>query len=260
MQRAALRVGEEHGSILIVVSDRTAERTREASERRFLANASHELRTPLAAIVAAVEVLEAGAKDDVTARDTFLADLQHEAHRLQRLTDRLLTVARMGSETLPPSLQPVELAPRLAYISELMQPLADSGGVVIATEGHALAVADPDILDQVLVGLVGNALKHTPRGGTILLVARNDDAQPGVAVIDTGEGIAERELPHVFDRFWRSDDARPAGGFGLGLGICREHIEAMNGTIAIHSELGTGTTVEIWLTPVCAPAVREVPT
>ena len=110
VQRAALRVGEEHGSILIVVSDRTAERTREASERRFLANASHELRTPLAAIVAAVEVLEAGAKDDVTARDTFLADLQHEAHRLQRLTDRLLTVARMGSETLPPSLQPVELA------------------------------------------------------------------------------------------------------------------------------------------------------
>ena len=95
------------GPSLIVVSDRTAERTREASERRFLANASHELRTPLAAIVAAVEVLEAGAKDDVAARDTFLADLQHEAHRLQRLTERLLTVARMGSETLQPTLQPV---------------------------------------------------------------------------------------------------------------------------------------------------------
>ena len=107
----------DHGSILVVVSDRTAERNREASERRFLANASHELRTPLAAIVAAVEVLQAGAKDEVTARDTFLADLQHEAHRLQRLTERLLTVARMGSETLEPSLQPVELALRAWHTS-----------------------------------------------------------------------------------------------------------------------------------------------
>ena len=238
VQRVALRPGEEHGPSLLVVSDRTAERNREASERRFLANASHELRTPLAAIVAAVEVLEAGAKDDVTARDTFLADLQHEAHRLQRLTDRLLTVARMGSQTLQPSLQPVELAARLAYISELMQPLAETGGVAIATEGDALALADPDILDQVLVGLVGNALKHTPRGGTIRLVASNDGVRPSIAVIDTGEGIAESELPHVFDRFWRSDDARPAGGFGLGLGICREHVEAMNGMITIDSELG----------------------
>ena len=242
------------------MSDRTAERNREASERRFLANASHELRTPLAAIVAAVEVLEAGAKDDVAARDTFLADLQREAHRLQRLTDRLLTVARMGSERLQPSLQPVGLAARLAYISDLMQPLAETGGVTIAIEGDALALADPDILDQVLVGLVGNALKHTPPGGTIRLVATNDDARPGVAVIDTGEGIAESELPHVFDRFWRSDDARPVGGFGLGLGICREHVEAMNGTIAIRSELGAGTTVEALLTGVPAGVALEVPT
>ena len=242
------------------MSDRTAERNREASERRFLANASHELRTPLAAIVAAVEVLEAGAKDDVTARDTFLADLQHEAHRLQRLTDRLLTVARMGSETLQPSLQPVELAARLAYISELMQPLAETGGVVIATEGDALALADPDILDQVLVGLVGNALKHTPRGGTIQLVTTNDGDRTGIAVIDTGEGIATSELRHVFDRFWRSDDARPAGGFGLGLGICREHVEAMNGTITIQSELGKGTVVEVSLTNARAGVALEVPT
>jgi signal transduction histidine kinase len=260
VQRVALRAGDEHGASLIVVSDRTAERSREASERRFLANASHELRTPLAAIVAAVEVLQAGAKDDVTARDTFLADLQHEAHRLQRLTDRLLTVARMGSETLEPSLQPVSLASRLAYICELMQPLAETGSVKIESGGDALALADPDILDQVLAGLVGNALKHTPPGGTIHLIAEDDAAGPCITVLDTGEGIAESELPHVFDRFWRSDDARQVGGFGLGLGICREHVEAMRGTMMIRSRLGVGTTVTVSFTRLRAEETLEVPT
>jgi|tagenome__1003787_1003787.scaffolds.fasta_scaffold20989306_8 signal transduction histidine kinase/HAMP domain-containing protein len=260
VQRVALRAGDDHGSILVVVSDRTAERNREASEQRFLANASHELRTPLAAIVAAVEVLQGGAKDEVAARDAFLTDLQHEAHRLQRLTDRLLTVARLGSETLEPSLQPVALASRLAYIAELMQPLAETGTVTIATEGDAPALADPDLLDQVLVGLVGNALKHTPAGGTIRLVADNDDSGPSITVLDTGEGIAESELPHVFDRFWRSDDARSAGGYGLGLGICREHVEAMQGTITIRSRLGAGTSVKISLTRIHAAAALEAQT
>ena len=260
VQRVALRATDAHGPSLVVVSDRTAERNREASERRFLANASHELRTPLAAIVAAVEVLEAGAKNDVSARDTFLADLQHEAQRLQRLTERLLTVARMGSETLQPALQQIDLASRLAHISELMQPLAETGAVTITNEGDAVAFADPDILDQVLVGLVGNALKHTPRGGTIRLVATEHDEGPRITVTDTGEGISEAELPHVFDRFWRGDDARAAGGFGLGLGICREHVEAMQGTITIRSKPGAGTTVLISLTRVRAATALEVPT
>jgi signal transduction histidine kinase len=259
VQRVALRATDDHGPSLVVVSDRTAERNREASERRFLANASHELRTPLAAIVAAVEVLEAGAKNDVSARDTFLADLQHEAHRLQRLTERLLTVARMDSQTLQPILQQVGLSSRLAHITELMQPLAETGAVSITSEGDAVARADPDILDQVLVGLVGNALKHTPPGGTIRLVAEDADEGPCITVTDTGEGISERELPHVFDRFWRGDDARPVGGFGLGLGICREHVEAMQGTITIRSEPGTGTTVAILLTRIRSATALEVP-
>ena len=76
---------------------------------------------------------------------------------------------------------------------------------------------------------------------------------------DTGEGISERELPHVFDRFWRGDDARPAGGFGLGLGICREHVEAMDGTIAIRSSLGAGTTVAISLARIHAAVALEAP-
>ncbi len=258
VQRGALRTRDDNAASLIVLSDRTAERTREASERRFLANASHELRTPLAAIVAAVEVLEAGAKDDVEARDTFLADLQREALRLQRLTERLLTVARMGSATIQPALQAVPLAPRLAHVAELMHPLAESGAVSLCTGGDALAMADPDILDQVLVGLVGNALKYTPRGGVVRLTVADGDDGLRIAVADTGSGIDPDDLGHVFDRFWRGDDARRAGGFGLGLGICREFVEAMGGEITVRSRPGVGTTVIVALTRAHSDASVEV--
>ena len=258
VQRAALRSDDPLGPSLVVVSDRTAERDREASERRFLANASHELRTPLAAIVAAVEVLEAGAKDDLPARDAFLADLQREAHRLQRLTDRLLTLARMGSSTLDPVLQPVQLRTRLAHVADLMQPLAEAGGVTLEVEGECLAFADPDILDQVMVGLVGNALKHTPEDGTIRLSAIEHEDGRCVTIADSGHGIPADEVPRVFDRFWRGDGARRAGGFGLGLGICREYVEAMNGAIAIRSRVGHGTTVAITLPRVPMPEEIEL--
>ena len=184
--------GHNAGS-LIVLSDRTAERTREASERRFLANASHELRTPLAAIVAAVEVLEAGAKDDVEARDTFLADLQHEALRLQRLTERLLTVARMGSEALQPALQAVaDRATSRAHRRAHAAARRIGRRLDLRPAATRCAMADPDILDQVLVGLVGNALKYTPRGGIVRLAATDGDDGPRITVSDTGSGIPPR--------------------------------------------------------------------
>ena len=241
VQRAALRAAGARGASLIVVSDRTAERNREASERRFLANASHELRTPLAAIVAAVEVLEAGAKDDVAARDTFLADLQHEAHRLQRLTERLLTRCADGLRLAPagaPGRRRSRRASRTSPSSCSRSPNpAPSRSRPPATRR---AVADPDILDQVLVGLVGNALKHTPRGRHRPPRRRRDgdDGPQHHRRRHAVSGIPEHDLPQVFDRFWRGDDARRAGGFGLGLGICREYVEAMGGTISIRSQPG----------------------
>jgi signal transduction histidine kinase len=133
-----------------------------------------------------------------------------------------------------------------------MQPLAESGDIGISGTGEAEALADPDMLDQVLVGLVGNALKHTPRGGEIRLTASDDESGVSIAVSDTGQGIPADELPHVFDRFWRGDSARREGGFGLGLGICRDYVEAMGGEIAISSQIGFGTTVHVHLARVGA--------
>jgi signal transduction histidine kinase len=245
VQRAPLREGG--GSHLVVVSDRTAEREREGAERRFVANASHELRTPLAAIVAAVEVLQGGAKDDPGARDAFLADLQREAERLQRLTEGLLTLARLGSGQLRPGVRAVELGPRLAHVAELMRALAQSAGISIATAGTGTALADPDILDQVLIGLVGNALKYSGSGSRIELAAYEHRGVRVISVADTGSGIPAAQVERVFDRFWRGDWAREAGGFGLGLGICKEYVEAMGGKISLRSVRSEGTTVEIAL-------------
>ena len=247
VQRSPLGADAGEGASLVVFSDRTADRAREETERRFVENASHELRTPLAAIVAAVEVLQSGAKNEPAARDAFLADLQHEAQRLQRLTEGLLTLARLGAGELQPSTRDVALRPRLVHVAEIMRPLADAAGVTIDVRGTGHATADPDVLDQVLVGLLGNALKHSPPGGLIVLEASARDDRARIGVSDTGGGIPPDQLARVFDRFWRGDWARPAGGFGLGLGICREYVEAMEGEIALQSAPGEGTTVEITL-------------
>jgi signal transduction histidine kinase len=259
VQRTALQPRDDDGGALVVLSDRTEAQHRKAVEQRFMANASHELRTPLAAILAAVEMLQSGAKDDVRVRDAFLDDVQQESERLQRLTDRLLTVAHLDSGTLQPRPEPLSAWSRLAYVVELMTPLARAGDVSLTARGDGDVLADPDILDQVLVGLVGNALKHTPPGGSVELSTAERDDRVVLTVVDSGRGIAREHLPHVFDRFWRADGARRAGGFGLGLGISREYVEAMSGVISMTSELGRGTTVEISL-PRAAVLVYEEPT
>jgi signal transduction histidine kinase/HAMP domain-containing protein len=247
VQRSALQPHHDDGAMLVVLSDRTEAQRRKLMEQRFMANASHELRTPLAAILASVELLQSGAKDVVPMRDAFLDDVQQESERLQRLTERLLTLARLDSGALQPRCSRLSARSRFGYVVELMTPLARAGSVTLTAEGDAELVADPDLLDQVLVGLVGNALQHTPPGGHISLSASETADRVVLRVADSGCGIAREQLPHVFDRFWRGDQARRAGGFGLGLGITREYVEAMSGAIALTSEPGRGTTFEIAL-------------
>jgi signal transduction histidine kinase len=180
-------------------------------------------------------------------RDAFLGDVQHESERLQRLTDKLLTLARVGSGSLRPFPRTLEVASRLTYVADLMEPLAHAMHATVLVDGDGTAHVDPDLLDQVLVGLVGNALKHTPDGGTVRLTAIDDGETISIRVRDSGAGIPPDELPYVFDRFWRGDESRKADGFGLGLGIAREYVESMNGTISIESSSPSGTTVEIAL-------------
>jgi len=238
---------------LLVVDDLTEQERRELAEREFVSNAAHELRTPLTTIIGAVEVLQAGAKEDPAERDRFLAHIEREAGRLARLARAMLTLARAHSGQEAPRVEAVELAPLLRDVAAGLQPHV---GVVIdveVTDGLAVE-ANRDLLEQALRNLGENAAKHTARG-SVALRAYGDGNTVTVEVEDSGPGMSPEVQRHVFDRFYRGE--RDAHGFGLGLAIVRESVRTLGGRIELDSSPGEGTVFRILLAP--ARVREEVP-
>jgi signal transduction histidine kinase len=230
---------------LLVVDDLTEQERRELAEREFVSNAAHELRTPLTTIIGAVEVLQAGAKEDPVQRDRFLAHIERESGRLARLARAMLTLARAHSGQEQPRVEAVELAPLLREVASGLHPHA---GVAIDVEvADGLAVqANRDLLEQALRNLGENAAKHTARG-SVALRAYGDGSTVTVEVEDSGPGIRPEVQRHVFDRFYRGE--RDAHGFGLGLAIVRESVRSLGGRIELDSSPGEGTVFRILLAP-----------
>jgi signal transduction histidine kinase len=259
----ALRVGDRvyaigahqlpaEDAVLAVVRDRTEELRRELAEREFVSNAAHELRNPIAGISGSIEVLAAGAKDDPEAREHFLARLSDDVDRVSRLTESLLTLARVEAigESGVASFD-VSLA-----VEEAVQAVAPPEGVEVQLElePELVAEGDPVLLRQVLIGLLTNAFKNTPAPGNVGVRASRgvgDDGQPGyvlVEVSDSGSGIAPDELNRIFERFYRGAGALEQEGFGLGLSIAKRMVDVMGGEIGVRSEVGSGSTFWIRLT------------
>jgi signal transduction histidine kinase/HAMP domain-containing protein len=238
---------------LLVVDDLTEQERRELAEREFVSNAAHELRTPLTTIIGAIEVLQAGAKEDPVARDRFLTHIEREAGRLARLARAMLTLARAHSGQEQPRAEVVELAPLLREVAAGLQL---HGGVSLDVEApDGLAVdANRDLLEQALRNLGENAAKHTTRG-SVVLRAYGDASTVIVEVEDSGPGIRPEVQRHVFDRFYRGE--RDPHGFGLGLAIVRESVRTLGGRIELDSSPGAGTVFRILLTP--AQVREEVP-
>jgi two-component system phosphate regulon sensor histidine kinase PhoR len=229
---------------MIVLDDLTEEERRELAQREFVQNAAHELRTPLTTIIGAVEVLQAGAKNDELQRDRFLDHIAREAERLARLARALLTLARSRAGVEPPRADVVALSELLHDIADDIRP---ADGVAVEVEaGEALdAVANPDLLEQAIRNLADNAAKHTP-AGKIVLRAYAVGQTVRVEVEDTGTGMSAEAQSHVFDRFYRGRD-RDAEGFGLGLAIVREAVKSIDGRVELESAPGQGTLVRIEL-------------
>jgi signal transduction histidine kinase len=234
---------------LIVVDDLTEQERRELAEREFVSNAAHELRTPLTTIIGAVEVLQAGAKEDPVERDRFLAHIEREAGRLARLARAMLTLARAHSGQEPPRVEAVELAPLLREVAVGLQPHLGVAVVVDVEDGLAVET-NRDLLEQALRNLGENAAKHTARG-SVALRAYGNGTTVTVEVEDSGPGISPEVQRHVFDRFYRGE--RDALGFGLGLAIVRESVRTLGGRIELDSSPGEGTVFRILL----AARVRE---
>jgi signal transduction histidine kinase/HAMP domain-containing protein len=238
---------------LLVVDDLTEQERRELAEREFVSNAAHELRTPLTTIIGAVEVLQAGAKEDPTERDRFLAHIERESGRLARLARAMLTLARAHSGQEQPRVEAVELAPLLREVAAGLVPHAGVAVDVDVADGLAVE-ANRDLLEQALRNLGENAAKHTARGSVALRAYRNGNTVT-VEVEDSGPGISPEVQRHVFDRFYRGE--RDAHGFGLGLAIVRESVRTLGARIELDSSPGEGTVFRIVLAP--ARVREEVP-
>jgi signal transduction histidine kinase len=228
--------------VLVVIQDLSEGRQLEANQQRFLANAAHQLRTPIMAIVGAAELLATGEDADPTIRRRLLNHIFSEGRRMQRLSEVLLRLSRIGWDRREPDLDIVDLREAGQQVTKLMEPLAESGGIRILTEGEGSCVrADPEWLQEVLMVVLSNAIQHSNRGGDIKVRTRSG----AITVQDEGAGISPVNLPHIFERFYKGTDS--SQGFGLGLSICKDLTERMGGSISIRSREGVGTAVEIEL-------------
>jgi signal transduction histidine kinase len=258
----ALRIGDrayamqaralpDEAAVLVVVRDRTDEMRKEFAERDFVSNAAHELRNPLAGISGAIEVLQSGAKDDPNARDHFLGRLAADAERMSRLTQSLLTLARV--EALGAG--EVEVVDVTAAARDVEAAVEVPAGLdlIIDVEPDLAAKGDPTLLRQVLIGLVTNAIKNTPAPGSITVRGRRiGEEEMLLEVIDTGTGIPQAEIDRVFERFYRRSESRRQEGFGLGLAIARRMADVMGGEMGANSVEGEGSTFWVRL-----PLIRQ---
>jgi two-component system, OmpR family, phosphate regulon sensor histidine kinase PhoR len=236
-----------------------AERRAAAAEqgrRELILAASHELRTPIASIQGHLDslLLPEGERPPPEEWQPYVEVAAGEARRMGRLVDELLMLARADANQLSVELRAVEVGPLLESVASALGPLARRERQVTVfcqpSPAGLWAVADPNRLTQVLQNLVRNGVTHTPQGGAVAVqAAEGGPDHVEVTVSDTGVGIPPEELPRVFERFYRSDASRTrdSGGFGLGLAIAKDLVEAMGGSIGVSSEVGLGTTFRVTL-------------
>ena len=233
-------------SVLLVVTDVSDREHQRRAEREFVDNAAHELRTPLAAITSSIERLQAGARDVPERRDRFLGHIQQESTRLNRLASSLLVLARAQTREEEPRREQIALR---GLIEELVGGLELKPGVelVIDCPPDLYARSNRDLLEHALLNLATNAVRHTARGRIQIRASVEDDRTVMIEVSDTGSGIPPEELDRLFDRFYRGPREEGRAGFGLGLPITKEAVEAIGGRVEIDSVAGEGTTARVAL-------------
>ncbi|MDI3533923.1 MAG: two-component system, OmpR family, sensor histidine kinase VicK [Thermosediminibacterales bacterium] len=241
--------GEVSG-VVIVLRDVTEQERLENMRKEFVANVSHEIKTPITTIKSYVETLLAGAIEEKNLAERFLEVVNNEADRMARLVSDLLQLSRLDY-------QQTRWDKKLLSLEQIVEDVLVKLNMEIKQKKMNVSVnyskklpkvlGDRDRIEQVILNIVGNALKYTPEGGDIKISIETIDKAVCLKVQDNGIGIPKEDLPRIFERFYRVDKARSRelGGTGLGLSIAKQIIEAHGGTININSEYGHGTEVVI---------------
>jgi two-component system phosphate regulon sensor histidine kinase PhoR len=236
--------GEMENQALLLFEDVTELRRLETIRRDFVSNVSHELRTPLTSLKALTESLRAGALEEPETARRFLGHIETEVDALSELVAELLELARIESQQVPLQKSPSDPCEILNKGAERLRLQAERAGLILTVEcqqGLQPISVDPPRLEQVLVNLIHNAVKFTPRGGKILVSAMQKDGVVEFSVQDTGVGIAEENIGRIFERFYKTDPARNKSGTGLGLAIAKHLVEAHGGHIGVESKEGIGS-------------------
>lgn len=250
-RRVLTPTGQADVTDLAASINRMLERVQRAHEalQSFTADASHELRTPLTHLRAQIQWAQGDERTPDEMRDALSA-LEREVDRTTKMVEDLLLIARGENGQLALDRQTFDLRPVVGDVTEIAHAMADSKHLTIHTDldAAAPAVGDPDRTRHILLNLVSNAIRYTD-AGTVGITVKQRNGQIGVAVSDTGPGIAQDHLDRIFDRFYRTEGSRSRahGGSGLGLTIARLLAELQSGTIEVDSKEGSGSTFTVWL-------------
>ncbi|NGP45021.1 cell wall metabolism sensor histidine kinase WalK [Bacillaceae bacterium SIJ1] len=244
---------EEWKGIVLVFHDITDLKKLENTRKDFVANVSHELKTPITSIRGFTETLLDGAGQDEQLREHFLSIILKESERLQSLVHDLLDLSRIEQDGFPLHLSDVDL---VYIVKDTIESLSNKAGKKDielidewSTESSVFIQADSLRMKQVIYNLINNAIAYTPDGGQVKVALQRKDNGAQIVVVDTGIGIHAKEVPRIFERFYRvdKDRSRNSGGTGLGLAIVKHLVEAHHGQIQVESEPDKGTTFTVWL-------------
>jgi len=235
--------GDCEGAV-VLFSDISESEQLEKTRREYVANVSHELRTPVSSLIGLAETLNDGIITNEEDRQRYYHIMLHEVLRLSRLITDMMTLSRLQSGTEYMEVIQVDINTLVRdIVSGYSGPARQKGIDLVIDSPKPVpdAMTDPDRIEQVLIILIDNAMRYTPEGGSITIGVRNAKDAIVLTVADTGCGIAEADLPHIFERFYKVDKSRGEGGTGLGLSIARFIMEKLGENISVTSEVGKGT-------------------
>ena len=215
----------------------------EKERRRFVSDASHELKTPLASIKLLSDSILQNEMDMQTVRE-FVSDIGNEADRLNRMSSKLLSLSKIESQS-DGDCEIINIAPTIERVTNMLSLLAKKENVTILSEileDSPILIFEDDLY-QILFNIVENAIKYNTHDGNVTIRLSRQDDNAVIQITDTGVGIPDESIDHLFERFYRVDKARSrkSGGSGLGLAIVRNMVERNTGTIAVQSKLGEGS-------------------